>query len=255
MKQFIELITNPKVMQFLSTYGLATLLVLWFVLWRDRRLWNDLSQRYKDLNYRYEQMHNQYNEYESLRNSYKELSENYKNLNESYVELTECIRPETIRMSALQTKKINDTAIDRDLFKLYVRICGKIDDKRQDDLQTFLKETILDTNETWEEFRPPFRNPKIRSLTDLYAMYTNSGGKLKSEIEKIYDSDLEDIDKKENVFNLLSENAINMKNQLRDYLRKEDKGESIEFPIKNNDKNTTIDSPAITKSSNENHAK
>ena len=189
-----------------------------------------------------------------FRNRYRELSDNFQNLNESYVNLSECIRPETIRMSTLQTKKINDTALDRDLFKLYVRICEKIDNKRQDDLHTFLKETILDTNETWEEFRPPFRNPEIHSLTDIYPMYINSGSQLKSEIEKICDSDLEEIIKKERVFNFLSENTVNMKNQLRDYLRKEEKGEPIEFP-KNNYKNITIDSPTITMSSNENHEK
>ena len=54
----------------------------------------------------------------------------------------------------------------------------------------------MDTNETWGEFRPPFRNPKIRSITDLYPMYLNSGGQLKTEIEKICDSDAEDKEKK-----------------------------------------------------------
>lgn len=255
MGAFIEVITNPKVMQFLSTYGLATLLVLWFILWRDRRLWNELNQRYKDLNHRYEELQGQFNAYDSLRKRYRELTDHFQILNESYINLSECIRPETVKMSTQQTKKINDTAIDRDLFKLYVRICEKIENKRQDDLPTFLKETILDTNETWEDFRPPFRNPKVRSLTDLHAMYLNSGGQLKHELEKIIDSDVEDKEKKENVFNLLSVNAINMKNQLRDYLRKEEKGEPFEPPINNNDKNTTIESPAISKSSNEDQTK
>ena len=105
MNAFIEMITNPKVMQFITTYGLATLLVLWFILWRDRRLWNDLSKRYKDLNSRYEELRTQFDEYRSLRNRYRDLTDNYQKLNESYIELSECIRPETIRMSTLQTKK------------------------------------------------------------------------------------------------------------------------------------------------------
>lgn len=196
MDGFIQFITDPGVMEFIGTHGLATLLVLWFILWHDRRLWNALSKRYIDLNERYKDLYKEYNNYQIIRDRYRQLTDNYQVLQEKYIELSECIRPETIRISMQQTKKLNDTAIDRDLFKLYYRLCEKIADKKQEDIGSFIQETILDTNETWEEFRPPFRNPQIRSLSDLYDIYKNGGVQLKNEIEKIFHSNVDPEEKK-----------------------------------------------------------
>ena len=131
------------------------------------------------------------------------------------------------KMTVLQSKKLNDLAIDRDFFKLYFRVCEKLDGYNQDDVNAFIRESILDTNETWGEFIPPFPKSEIKSLKDLYQMYSNNGVKLQAQIEKIIGSDNSIEDKKKEVYSLLRKMALDMKSHFRVCLENEEKGDPI----------------------------
>jgi hypothetical protein len=130
-------------------------------------------------------------------------------------------------MSVLQSKKLNDIAIDRDFFKLYFRVCEKIENYSQDSISAFIKESILDTNETWAEFIPPFSQTGIKSLKDLYLMYSNGGAKLNAQIENICASNTSKEDKKRETYSLLRKMALDMKSHFRTCLENEEKGHSV----------------------------
>ncbi len=222
----IDIINNQGFIQFISTFGLAVFLVLYLILIRDPKTWKQLDNNYKNLNDRFKEVSREYEAYKTLSEKYMELSDSYKILQETYSLLNESIRPETVKMTVLQAKKLNDTAIDRDLFKLFFRLCEKIDGDPLD-VSSYIKETIFDTNETWAEFCPPFRNPEIRSLTDLYDMYKNGGTELKSQLEEILNSDESIEGKKGKILNILKNNAVNMKREFRDILGREGKEKPV----------------------------
>ena len=137
------------------------------------------------------------------------------------------LRARVRKMNVQQAKKLNDIALDRDLFKLYHRVSQKIAGSNQYDINEFIKETIHDTNETWNEFLPPFQSSELRSLTQLYEMYSNGGAKLKNKLEEILNSDSESEEKKKKVFSVLFDNAFKMKKYFRECLLKEERKEPL----------------------------
>ncbi len=127
MGALLSYLNNPGFIQFISTFGLATFLVLYLILIRDPKTWKQLDNNYKDLNKRFQEVQTGSESYGTLEDKYRELAESYKKLQETYNQLNEAIRPEIVKMTVIQSKKLNDTAIDRDLFKLFFRLSEKID--------------------------------------------------------------------------------------------------------------------------------
>lgn len=110
-----------------------------------------------------------------------------------------------------QAKKINNIAIDRDLYKLYYRFCEKVDGTNEEEMYSFIEETIEDTIGTWDLFRPPFSDNKIDSLAKFYDIYLDNGRKLKEQLEKAFNSENPPEEKKKKVFALLRKTAVEMK--------------------------------------------
>lgn len=180
---FTALLGNKAFLAFIGTYGLAVVIVLYMVFIRDPK-----REKY--------------------------LKSQYENLSESYSKLAHALVPETREMSEDQTKRLAYIALDRDFYKLYIRICEKINGTRSETIENFLKETILDTNDTWNPFRAPF--PKVLCLKDLYGVYKNGGKALADDLNEILDDEAMDDDlKREKIWNSLLDNTNRMKAKLQ----------------------------------------
>lgn len=202
MEAFLRLISNPSFIDIISTFGLAVVIVVYFIFIRDPKhikFWQS--------------------KYDGLSKSYDQLSDHYQKLEAS-------LHPEKREMSHEQATKICHLALDRDLYKLYYRICEKIDTEGVVDVNVFVEETILDTNETWSKFKSPF--PRVPCITDLYGVYSNKGGKLKKEIEEIMNSNNNNEEKKGIIWNKLLKKTIGMKREFNEGLRKLDQGKTVE---------------------------
>jgi hypothetical protein len=219
---WLTTIVNSDVKDFISTFGLSVLLVLYFVLYRDPRHWNRLNKRYKELYANYS------DEYRNLSGSYETLKEVHEKLKRTFEELSTNVRPGIVKMDESQSKKLHDLAVDRDLYKLYFRICERLERSNRKGIRIFLQETINDTNETWDLFPPPFHNPEIRSIRDLYGMYINKGTDLRVKLNEILNSTASESEKKETAFNLLLNNATNMKTSFQENLSRHRQGENVE---------------------------
>ena len=134
---------------------------------------------------------------------------------------------ETGKMTFEQAQKLNDLAIDRDLYKLYHRVCQKIDDKKEEGLISFIQETIVDTYDTWRAFQTPFKDSRFHYLSDLYEMYSGKINELEKLVENIIDSENPPEEKKKVVFSLLYKNVISMKTHFRNCVQNEDQKTSL----------------------------
>jgi hypothetical protein len=198
---FYEIISNEAVTHFLSTFGLAVLLVLYFVLWRDPR-----QAKY-------------------WRERYDKLIENYNSLSKNYNHLEENLRPESRMCSPDQARNLAELGLDRDLYKLYYYMCEKVDGRRPESIATFIAESIRHTNDVWLKFKSPFL--RVPHIGDLYGIYTNNGESLKQELEKIFEEKSPNEEKKLKLLNLLFENTVNMKNEFQKFIQNLSKGIEI----------------------------
>lgn len=231
---WLATLVNSDVKDFISTFGLSVLLVLYFVFYRDPRHWNRLNRRYKELYAKYS------DEYRTLSSSYETLKDAHEKLKRTFEELSTNVRPGIVKMDESQAKKLHDLAVDRDLYKLFFRICEKLNRSSLKGVKIFLQETINDTNETWGLFPPPFHNPEIRSLTDLYGMYINKGADLRIKLNEILNSTASELEKKEAAFNLLLNNATNMKTSFQENLSRHRQGINVEQYNEEPDENETL---------------
>ena len=201
MEWFINLISSSAFIDLISTFGLAVVLVLYFVFYRDPKHIRFWQTKYDD------------------------LSKNYGALSNDYTKLEASLHPESRMMSKEQALKLCYVALDRDFYKLYRRCCEKIDGARAEDVSVFIQESIIDTNEVWAKFTSPF--PKVPRITDLYGVYKNKGGKLKNELQEIMDSAVPENEKKDLVWNKLLQNTINMKREFSENLQKLKQGTEV----------------------------
>jgi hypothetical protein len=201
-KPFLDLIGSPQFIHFISTFGLAVVIVIYFVFFRDPK-----QAKY-------------------WQNKYDELSDNYRKLGETYRDLESTLRPETRKLSDEQANTLCNIAIDRDLYKLFHLICKRIDGVETQDISLFLQESIIDTTGTWAKFKSPF--PQAPCIADLYTVYSNNGAHLKTELEEIMEGDQTEEEKKQAVWNKLCENTLNMKREFSDNLRKLREGKAVE---------------------------
>ena len=198
---FIDTITDPNFIKFLSTFGLAVVLVLYFILWRDPKRDKDWRQRYD------------------------KLTGNYDSLSKSYNCIERNLVPESREVSHDQAVKLAELGLDRDLYKLYYYMCEKVDGRRPESVATFIAESIGDTNKVWTKFTSPF--PRVPCISDLYGVYMNNGGTLKLELEKIFETDVPSEEKKDQILHLLFDNAVNMKGEFQIFLKNLNDGKEI----------------------------
>lgn len=244
MTTFLEFIGSSALIQFISTFGLAAVLVIYFVFFRDHRLEKAAEDRYKEILKKYtENTEYWQTKYDSLDQRYSELSQNYeslkvflnyKSLEESYENVHKINQQlmkdygELQQRAALsddQIKKVCYVALDRDLYKLHKKVCEQID-SNQTDVDNAIKETIMDTNDTWAEFKTPFL--RAPTITHLYGVYANGGDSLKQEIKGILDSeDMEHDMKKTKVWDQLYSIVLGMRSEFADNLQKHRSGEEI----------------------------
>ena len=197
----IDIIGDPRFVNFLSTFGLAVVLVLYFVFVRDPKQAGYWQERYK------------------------KLIDNYDILSETYTRLREDLKPETRKCTSDQAKRLASIGLDRDLYKLYYYMCGKLEDKRPESIATFITESIRDTNDVWSEFISPF--PRVEHIGDLYEIYTKNGESLKQKLEEIVQENIPTEKKKSQVLNLLFENTENMKTDFQGFIKDLAKGKEI----------------------------
>lgn len=204
MAKFIEIISNEVFLDFLSTFGLAVLLVLYFVFVRDPKQAKFWQERYD------------------------KLTDNYDNLSKNYIRLEEDLRPESRMCSDEQAIRLAELGLDRDLYKLYYFMCEKLDGRRLEDVGTFMAESIIGTNDAWSKFKSPFL--RVPRIGDLYGIYTNSGESLKVELEKILQEDIPDEEKekkKAKFWNLLFQSAVNMKGEFQTFIQSLSNGKEV----------------------------
>lgn len=198
---YIDIITDPTFLKLLSTYGLAVVLVLYIFFWRDPR-----RDKY-------------------WRERYDKLVENYNSLSKSYDIVESNLIPERREISRDQAKGLANIGLDRDLYKLYFFMRGKLEDKRPESMATFIAESIRDTNDVWSRFVSPF--PNVVHIGDLFAIYTNSGESLKLKLEEVLQADIP-IEKKESeILKLLFENTENMKTEFQGFIKQLDEHKEV----------------------------
>ncbi|WP_392475942.1 DUF4047 domain-containing protein [Nostoc sp. C110] len=242
LQTFIDFLGNQAFINFISTFGLAVLLVIYFVLIRDpsreketkkrednrdsywQKKYDELSKNYGDLNTNYHDLEQTLNkfwtkQYEKLENEFDGLNKIYQELENNYQKLENDLRPETRKITPPQSNKLSQIGLDRDLYKLYYYACEKIDGRRAEDMNYFIEEVIRDTNTTWSEFVSPF--PNIPRIGQLYDIYTNNGNKLKIELEAIIGSDkLDNQVKKDQVLAKLMNNTVRMKSEFDNFVQR-----------------------------------
>lgn len=240
MEEFISLIGNSAFIQFISTFGLAVAIVVYFIFIRDPKhikkleeTYEKLSESYKELKENYvksEKAHDEFweDKYTGLHNEYEKLNRNYDKLKEDYMKIEESLHAEKRIMSDEQARRLCYNALDRDLYKLYRYCCEKLDGTRVEGISVFMQDTILDTNDVWSKFTSPF--PKVPCITDLYGVYINMGGKLKKELQEIMENaDISDKnEKKDKIWIKLLDNTVNMKREFSYNLRKNEEGTEVQ---------------------------
>ncbi len=238
VSNILDIISNQGFINFISTFGLAALIVVFFVFFRDpkrdkywREKYDRLVKSYSDLSDTYDKLELKLNDFwnkqcEELQSEHEELKRNYNQLKEAYIRLENDLRPESRMMSEEQSGKLAYIALDRDLYKLYYYLCEKIDNKRVEDISFFIEDSIQNTNLTWSKFTTPF--PQVPRISNLYGTYKNSGTKLKTKMEEIINSDKSPEDKKDDVFRCLVNKTIEMKRNFDDFLHKLERGEAVE---------------------------
>lgn len=212
MADFLKIITDARFVDFLSTFGLAVVLVLYFVLWRDPRqtkFWQARDQKQTQF----------------WQERYDNLLKNYELLRDNYIRLEEDLRPESRICSNEQAKRLANLGLDRDLYKLFYYMCEKLDGRRRENIGVFIAESIRATNDAWSKFKSPF--PRVPRFGDLYGIYTNNGESLKLLLEKILEDDIPDEEKKSKMWNLLFENTVNMKREFQEFIQCLDNGKEI----------------------------
>jgi hypothetical protein len=219
MDALIRLLEHPAFISFIATYGLATVIVIYIIFFRDPRRYEKLTKRYEILLKDHHNLIEDFNKLEeALRKQYKDefdnLCESYKKLREAYDKLQHDMQPETRPLSNTQAIEIAELGLDRDLYKLYYYTRQKLEGKTDESLDNFMAQSIMDTNKVWEHFISPF--PKVPCIGKLYGVYKNQGGKLKKELEEtLHDNNKEDDAKKVEIWDRLLKNTIAMKREFR----------------------------------------
>lgn len=209
---WMDIIVDPRFIDLLSTFGLAVVLVLYFVFWRDPRQAKFRRERDEKQN-------------TFWKDRYDNLLQNYELLSKNYIRLEEDLRPESRRCSDEQAIRLAELGLDRDLYKLYYFMCEKLDGRRHEDIGTFMAESIIGTNNAWSQFKSPF--PRVERIGDLYGNYTKNGESLKQELEKILEEDIPNEERKPKVWKLLFEDTVNMKGEFHGFIQSLNDGKEV----------------------------
>ncbi len=194
--------TNELIIEIISTYGLAVLLVLYFVFIREPK-----KEKFWE-------------------NQYSKLAENYEELSNNYRKLEESLKPHSRMCSIEQARNLADIGLDRDLYKLYYRMCEKIEGRSRDTIRSFIDDSIRITRNVWSKFKSPFI--KVPYIGDLYGVYSIKDKNLEDNLQEIYDNDkLTNDEKKTNIWTKLRQDTIDMKNDFDGFLSKLEMGGEI----------------------------
>jgi hypothetical protein len=194
--------TSDVIIEIISTFGLAVLLVLYFVFIRDPK---------KD---------------KFWQNRYDKLIDGYDHLKDNYIRLENDLRPESRIISDEQAINIADLGLDRDLYKLYYYMCEKIEGRRREGINFFIEDSIRITNIVWSKFKSPF--PMVSQIGDLYGIYSSQEKSLEQKLEEIFNNDkLSNDDKKKLIWNKLIEDTKNMKKEFQEFIRKLREGREV----------------------------
>ena len=185
----------------MSTFGLAVVLVLYFIFWRDPKREKEWRKRYD------------------------KLVEDYNSLSSSYSCIERNLVPESREVSHDQAVKLAELGMDRDLYKLYFYLCEKIDGKRPESISTFIAESIGDTNKVWAKFTSPF--PRVPCISDLYEIYLNKGGNLKLELDEIIEANIASEEKKTQILHSLFDRLVDMKGEFQTYIKNLSDGKEV----------------------------
>ena len=158
---------------------------------------------------------------------YADLNKSYARLGEDYRKLEESLHAVSRLMNNEQAQRLNDIALDRDLYKLFKQLCDKLDGVRSEAIAVFLHDTVIDTNALWAQFITPF--PRVPRITNLYGMYVNGGSTLREELQNIIDASESNIARiKEKIWDKLLQNTLNMKQEFQNNLLRIQDGTGVE---------------------------
>lgn len=223
MPDFLALVQSPAFISFLSTFGLAVVLVLYFVIYRDPKQARFWQKKYDDLSESYSQLSENYNTVTDHLDSFwkdqtTSLNQNFEGLKEAYQRLESDLDPKSRVMSEEQARSLCHVGLDRDLYKLYYYVQRRVMGKENTEIALILHDTIIDTNKTWSSFTSPF--PLVPRISDLFSVYTNAGGQLSEGLEATLREEGTEEEKVEKAWNTLLNNTINMKREFDDNLEK-----------------------------------
>lgn len=214
MNTTIAIINNPAFTSFISTFGLATLLVLYFIFIRDPKRDKMWGARYDNL------IDEDINRYDHLLEAYNELSQNYQRLEED-------LRPHRQAITIVQAEKLCDIALDRDLYKLYVLCCRIIDGDKNLKLESIITESVVNTNTVWGYFTSPF--PQILHINELFEVYSTQGSTLKGKLKQIIENPKDTT--KSDLWDFLFNNELAMSEKFRTAKDNHEKRTTVEpFP-------------------------
>lgn len=131
-------------------------------------------------------------------------------------------------MNIDQARALCFLGIDRDLYKLYYRLCQRIDTKDEKNKQTIsfcVRDCVFDTNQTWECFRSPF--PNFINIRELYGIYKTNGEILQKELEEMEKKFTDKEELKREIWDKFLENTQNMKEEFLEYKKQLENNEEI----------------------------
>lgn len=186
--------------------------------------YNSISQILNDLQTHADQLWE--SQCEEIRKQNRELRNAITDLNNSYSMLENDLRPHTRVISKEQASALANLGLDRDLYKLSYYMREKILGKKDADISTFVRDSILSTNQLWNMFVSPF--PKHKNISELYDIYSMNGRPIEIELERIMNNNkLKDDERITQIWKLLLSSTVEMKIHFDGALKKLKTGDEI----------------------------
>jgi hypothetical protein len=255
MQTFIDLISSQGFITFISTFGLAVLMVLYFIFVRDprrERYWQSkYDEAVTDRKSQHEQLVAKYEESASLlgevqtelrelqtaankiwtqqcnaiREENQGLIAQIRELTQTYKEFENDLKPGTRIISDDQAVALADLGLDRDLYKLMYYLREKLEGRRTDDLKFFINDSLLDTSRKWERFIAPFA--KYPHIGELYPSYETGGYEIENKLNQLLEDQQSKEEAMQRIWSLLVNETVNMKRHFTKMISNADKEEEV----------------------------
>ena len=101
----------------------------------------------------------------------------------------------------------------------------KIAERRDEDIGFFIRDSILETNKSWDKFINPI--PKYERIGAIFDTYENNGGTLEKKLEELLENNESEEESMKQLWNMLVNRTIDMKRHFSESIRDYPSGENI----------------------------